>query len=160
MESEANIRIDPKVACHKMKIGPKVKPFKQRLRRIAPNRRAKVNEEVDLLLIDDFINPTEYPRWVSNIVVVPKKNGQVRVCINITNLKKACSRHPYPLPYVENLNDMTVGYKRLTFLDTFLGYNQFPIKEQDEMYTSFIIDRRRYSYKVMPFGLEIMGVSN
>lgn len=96
---------------------------------------------------------------VSNIVVVPKKNGQIIVCIDFTNFNKACSMHPYPLPRISNLVDVTSGYQRQSFLDAFSGYNQIPLYEHDQIHTSFITDTTLYYYTVMPFGLKNAGAT-
>lgn len=79
------------------------------------------------MLIVGFIKPVEYPKWVSNIVVVPKYNGKMRVYINFTNLNKACLTHPYLLPRIFDLVDATDDFKSLSFIDAFSGYNQIPM---------------------------------
>lgn len=82
----------------------------------------KVNEDVTRILSIGFIKPIEYPKWISNIVVVPK-NRKMRVCIDFTNLNKACPTHPYSLPRKSDLVDATVEFEKLLFMDAFYGYN-------------------------------------
>lgn len=112
-------------------------------------RRAKVNEEVDRFLAVGF----------NKLVERPKKNNQIRVCIDFTNLNKSCLMHPYPLPSINDLVDATVRYQWISFLDTFFRYNQIPLQEEDQIHTSFVIDWILYCYRVMPFGLKNIGAT-
>ena len=82
-----------------------------------------MSDEVDRLLETDVIEPCHYPDWLSNIVVVKKKNGKWRVCIDFTNLNKACPKDSFPLPKIDQLVDATTGYERMSFLDAYSGYN-------------------------------------
>lgn len=92
-------------------------------------------------------------------MAVLKNNGLIRVCINFTNLSKACQMHPYLLPRINELVDEIVGYLWLSFLDAFLGYNQVPLKEQDQIHMSFITNKALYCYRVIPFGLKNKGTT-
>ena len=60
-----------------------------------------------------------YPEWLANTVVVRKKNGKWRVCVDFTNLNKACPKDHFPMPRINQLVDATVGHSRMNFLDTF-----------------------------------------
>lgn len=151
--------VDPEVACHKLAVDPSAKPIKQRLRKMNPRITPQIEEEVQKLLDAGFIRPSLYPKWVSNIVAVPKRNGMIRICIDFTNLNKACPMHPYPLPRVSELVDATAGHERLSFLDAFSGYNQIPLYKPDQEHTTFITSRGLYCYTVMPFGLKNAGAS-
>ena len=73
------------------------------------------------------------------------------------SLKKACPKDHFPLPKIDQLVDATIGYQRLSFLDTCSGYNQIPMHSEDEEKTSFITPRGLFVYKVMPFGLKNFG---
>ena len=57
-----------------------------------------IKQEVDKLLEVDFIREIQYPEWLSNVVVVPKKNGKWRACVDYTNLNDACPKDTFPLP--------------------------------------------------------------
>ncbi len=69
------------------------------------------------------MNPAN-PDWLSNVVVVKKKNEKWRVCIDFTNLNKACPKDSFPLPKIDQLVDVTASYERMSFLDAYSGYNQ------------------------------------
>ena len=88
-----------------------------------------------------------------------KKNGKWRVCIDFTNLNKACPKDSYPLPKIDQLVDATAGYERMSFLDAYSGYNQIKMSEKDRIHTAFITERGLYCYKVMPFGLKNAGAT-
>ena len=89
--------------------------------------------------------------------MVKKKNGKWRVCVDFTNLNKACPKDHFPLPQMDQLMDATVGHPRMSFLDTFQGYNQIPLALDDQEKTSFVTPVGNYHYKVMPFGLKNAG---
>ena len=62
-----------------------------------------------------------YPEWLTNMVVVKKKNGKWRVCVDFTDLNKACPKDPFLIPKIDQLVDTTVGHLRMSFLDAFFG---------------------------------------
>ena len=76
------------------------------------------------------------------------------MCIDFTNLSKACPKDSFPLPRIDQLVDSTVGHKLLSFMDAFLGYNQILMDKDDQEKTSFFTNQRLYCYKVMPIGLK------
>ncbi|XP_024200004.1 protein NYNRIN-like [Rosa chinensis] len=149
--------IDPGVACHKLNIDPRFKPYRQRQRRFAPERNKIISDEIDRLLEVGFIREVWCPTWVSNVVVVRKKNGKWRVCVDYSNLNKACPKDCYPLPKIDQLVNATTGCERLSFLDAYSGYNQIPMAPEDQEKTAFISERGLYCYTVMPFGLTNAG---
>ena len=95
----------------------------------------------------------------SNIVLVKKANGKWRICVDYTNLNKACPRDAYPLPNIDRLVDDATGNKVLSFLDAYSGYNQIPTTASDMNKTAFITDDANYFYRVMPFGLKNAGAT-
>ena len=76
------------------------------------------------------------------------------MCIDFTDLNKACSKDLFPIPKIDQLVDAIVGHPRMSFLDTFQGYHQIPLALDDQEKTAFIIPIGNYHYKVMPFGLK------
>lgn len=95
----------------------------QKKRRSAEQHVDAIIEEVDRLLEVKAIREVYYPEWLSNTVVVKKKNGKWRVCVNFKDLNKACLKDSFPLPRIDQLVDATAGYARMSFLDTYQGYH-------------------------------------
>ncbi|KAG7556989.1 Reverse transcriptase domain [Arabidopsis suecica] len=96
---------------------------------------------------------------LANLVVVKKKNGKWRVCVDFTDLNKACPKDNFSLPHIDQLVEATAGNKLLSFMDAFAGYNQILMHPDDREKTPFITDRGIYCYEVMPFGLKIAGAT-
>ena len=111
-------------------------------------------DEVTKLLAAGFIREVHYPEWLANVVLVKKANGKWRMCVDFTDLNKACPKDSFPLLRIDQLVDSTTGQKLLTFMDAFSGYNQIRMAEEDQEKTSFITSQGLYYYKVMPFGLK------
>ena len=65
----------------------------------------------------------EYPTWLANIVLVLKKDGRIRVCVDFRDLNKASLKDDFPLPYIDILVDNIAGHALLSFMDEFSGYN-------------------------------------
>ena len=98
-----------------------------------------------------------YPEWLASTVVVKKKSRKWRVCVDFTNLNKACPKDPFPMPWIDQLVDATAGHPWMSFLDAFQGYHQIPLALEDQEKTAFVTPTRNYHYKVMPFGLKNVG---
>ncbi|KAL0294163.1 UNVERIFIED_CONTAM: Retrovirus-related Pol polyprotein from transposon gypsy [Sesamum radiatum] len=81
------------------------------------------------------------------------------MCIDFTDLNKACFKDSYPLPRIDALIDSTSGCELMSFLDAFQGYNQIRFARDDQEKTSFVIDQGIFCYNVMPFGLKNAGVT-
>ena len=76
------------------------------------------------------------------------------MCVDFTNLNKACPKNSYPLPRVDVLVDSTAQHQLLSFMDAFSGYNHIRMHEADQEKTSFVTSQGLFCYKVMPFGLK------
>ena len=81
------------------------------------------------------------------------------MCVDFTDLNKACPKDSFPFPRIDQLVDSTVGHKLLTFMDTFSRYNQIKISEEDQEKTALITSQGLYCYNVMPFGLKNAGAT-
>ena len=81
------------------------------------------------------------------------------MCVDFTDLNKACLEDSYPLPCSNFLMDSTVGHQLLSFMDTFSGYNQIRLDKEDQEKTSFVTSQGLFCYKVMPFGLKNIGAT-
>ena len=99
------------------------RPRKQRPYTYNDNFGQKIKEEIDKLLDAEFIYEIEHTEWVSPIVVVPKKNGKLRVCVNLKQVNAATIRDNYPLPITGHVLEWVAGKQAYSFLDGFSGYN-------------------------------------
>ena len=140
-----------------MKVNPLVTPRKQPHRRPSKEHAEAVREEVARLKQARAIKEVFYPEWLANTVVVKKKSGKWRVCVDFTDLNKACPKDPFPMPKINQLVDATVGHPRMSFLDAFQGYHQIPLALDDQEKTAFVTPIGNFYYKVMSFGLKNAG---
>ena len=151
--------IDPTVITHRLNVNPSFKPINQKMRSFAPKRQKAINEEVSKLLQAGAIKEVEYPKWLANVVLVKKANGKWRLCIDFTDINKACSKDSFPLPRIDLIVDATAGHELLSFMDAFSGYNQISMDPNDQEKTSFVTAQGTYCYRVMPFGLKNVGAT-
>ena len=151
--------IDPDLLSHRLAMDPQVKPVRQRRRKFNEERRQAIREEAQKLLSAGHIKEVQYPEWLANVVLVMKSNGRWRMCVDFTDLNKACPKDSYPLPSIDALVDNAAGCKLLSFLDAFSGYNQIKMHPMDEEKTAFMTERSCYCYRVMPFGLKNAGAT-
>jgi hypothetical protein len=91
--------------------------------------------------------------WLANPVIVPKANGKLWMCIDYTNLNKACPKDPYPLPRIDQIVDSTSRCDLLSFIDAYSGFHQIKMAKADRKHTAFVIVDGLYCYVVMPYGL-------
>ncbi|XP_013700338.2 uncharacterized protein LOC106404140 [Brassica napus] len=132
--------IDINITCHELNIDPTFKPVKQKRRKLGPEGATAVNDEVEKILKVGSITEVRYPDWLANPVVVKKKNGKWRVCVDFTDLEKACPKDSFPLPHIDRLVEATVGNELLSFMDAFSSYNQIMMNPDDSEKTAFITD--------------------
>lgn len=130
--------IDPSISQHRLNVDPKCKPIIQKSQRLATEHTAAVVEEVDRLFDARAIREVTYPTWLSNTVVVKKKSETWRVCIDFTDINKACPKDCFPLPRIDQLVDATVHHQRMTFLDAYEGYHQIAMHPIDQDKTAFL----------------------
>ena len=151
--------IPREVAEHELRILPGSKPVQQRLRRFDDERRRAIGEQIAKLLATGFIKEVYHSDWLYNSVLVKKKTGQWRMCVDYTSLNKACPKDPFSLPRIDQIIDSTSGCEILSFLDAYSGYHQIAMKESDQLATSFIALFGSYCYVSMPFGLKNAGAT-
>ena len=87
---------------HHLNVCPNVRPVKQKARRQSTEKQAFIIQETRKLEAVGVIHEVRYPDWLANPVVVPKKEGKERMCVDFTNLNKACPQDPFPLPRIES----------------------------------------------------------
>ena len=151
--------INPVHASHKLNVIPSAKLVRPKVRRFHPDRHQVIQAEVDNLLKVGFIQEIKYLEWLANVVVVKKKGGKWRVCVDYTDLNEACSKDSFPMPRIDQIVDASAGHGMLSFLDAFLGYHQIPMHPLDAEKTAFIIPHGPFCYNVMPFGLKNAGAT-
>ena len=116
-------RIDPDFICHHLNVNPSVTPKKQSPRHPSREHAEAIREEMTKLKRACAIKEVFYPEWLANTVVVKKKSGKWRVCVDFTDLNKACPKDPFPMHRIDQLVDATAGHPRMSFLDAFQGYH-------------------------------------
>jgi hypothetical protein len=142
---------------HSLGIDPSMRPKKQRLRKMSDEKTEAAKAEVHRLLEANFIEPVAYPTWLANVVMVQKKSGKWRMCIDFTSLNKACPKDNFPLPRIDKIVDSEAGCEVMSLLDCFSGYHQIYMKEEDKASTSFITPFGTYCFVRMPEGLKKVG---
>ncbi|XP_015697672.1 uncharacterized protein LOC102700382 [Oryza brachyantha] len=115
---------------HSLNVKDDARPVKQRLRRFALERKDAIKKELTKLLAASFIKEVKYPDWLANPVLVKKKNNKWRICVDYTDLNKACPKDPFGLPRIDQVVDSTAGCALLSFLDCYSGYHQISLKQK------------------------------
>ena len=151
--------IDPSVACHQLTVDPGVSVVAQRRRKQSPEKSEATTKAVKDLLEANFISEAKYTTWLSNVVLVKKSNGKWRMCVDYTDLNRACPKDAYILPNIDKIIGISSGYKLLSFMIAYYGYNQIPMAEEDKKKITFMTESGNYYYNVMPFGLQNAGAT-
>ena len=138
----------------KLYVDPNIPPVAQPVRRTPFSLRNKVKEKVKELVAMDIIELVEGPTpWVSSVVVVPKQNDEIRLCVDMQRANEAIIRERYPIPTVDevlqNLNQSTVFSK----LDLRCGYHQLELHPDSRSITTFTTHCGLYRYKRLMFGI-------
>jgi hypothetical protein len=89
-----------------------------------------IKREIARLLDVSFIKEVYHLDWLPNAVLVPKKNKDWMMCVDYTDLNKACKKDPFGLPQIDQVVDSTAGCNLLSFLDCYSGYHQIPLKKR------------------------------
>lgn len=99
------------------------KPFRQKKRPINPTLAPKMEEELVKPRDAGIIKPIRHSSWVSNLVHIRKKNGDVRLRVDFRNLNISSLKVNYPLPDMEAMLQRVIGCELLSMMDGFSGYN-------------------------------------
>ena len=121
-------------------------------RQKSPAERQAINEEVAEMLELGVIEPANGP-WSSPVVLVKKKDGSVRFCVDYRRLNDVTVKDVYPLPRIDDVLDRLGGAKFFTTLDLYKGYWQVPMAEADRSKTAFVTPDGLFQFKRMSFGL-------
>ena len=142
--------VDPEVCQHRIPLRMDARPVRMQRYRMNPNYAKKVKEEIDALLKAGFIAEVESSDWLFPIVVVPKKNGKIRVCVDFRKLNEQTIKDPFPLPFADTMLDQIAGAEMYSFADGYSGYNQISLAKEDREKTTFITEWGAFMYLVMP----------
>jgi ribonuclease HI len=140
-------------------VDPSFRPRKQRLQKMSDDKAEGARNEVKRLLSANVIREVTYPEWLANTVMVKKANGKWRMCIDFTDLNKACPKDEFPLPRIDSLVDVAASSELMSMLDCYSGYHQIWMKKEDEPKTNFITPSGTYCYLRMLEGLKNAGGS-
>jgi len=95
--------INPSVITYQLNVSPAYKPVRQKRKVFAPERDNAIKEEVQKLVIVEFVREVYYLDWLANVVMFKKANGKWRMCVDFTNLNKACPKDSYHFPHIDQL---------------------------------------------------------
>ncbi|GKA18998.1 reverse transcriptase domain-containing protein [Tanacetum coccineum] len=147
------------IAEHRLNIREGYSPVRQKKRCQALERAKAIQAEVHKLVEVGIMREVYYHEWISNPVMVKKHDGSWRMCVDFTDLNKACPQDCYPLPEIDRKVKSLCGYPFKCFLDAYKGYHQIQMTESDEEKTAFHTSQGVYCYTKMPFGLKNVGAT-
>ncbi|XP_071928189.1 uncharacterized protein [Coffea arabica] len=163
--------ISPSICMHRILLEDNCKPVVETQRRLNPNMKEVVRNEILKWLDAGIVFPISDSVWISPIHVVPKKGGMTtivgkndelipsklvvgwRVCIDYRKLNTVTRKDHFPLPFLDQLLERIAGYEFYCFLDGFSGYNQIAIAPEDQEKTTFTCPYGTFAFRRMPFGL-------
>ncbi|XP_023742246.1 uncharacterized protein LOC111890354 [Lactuca sativa] len=153
------VGVERRVMEHKLMIRPGAKEVKQKKRVQGGDRNRAINAEVTKLTEDGILREAIFPTWIANPVMVRKQDGSWRMCIDFSDLNKACPKDCYPLPEIDQKVESLQGFKLKCFLDAYKGYHQILMSKEDEEKTAFYTDHGTFCYTKMPFRLKNAGAT-
>jgi len=120
--------------------------------RMAPAELVELKKQIEELMEKQFIRPSTSP-WGAPVLLVKKKDGSSRLCVDYRQLNKITIKNKYPLPRIDNLMDHLHGSSVFSKIDLWPGYHQILVKSDDVQKTAFRSRYGHYEYVVMPFGV-------
>ncbi|KAI3782657.1 hypothetical protein L2E82_12710 [Cichorium intybus] len=163
--------LSPSMCMHKIFMEDEYKPSREAQRRLNPPMMEVVKKEILKLLDAGMIYPISDSKWVSPILVVPKKTGITvtenkqgelvptrvqngwRVCIDYRKLNSSTRKDHFPLPFIDQMLERLAGKTHYCCLDGYSGFHQIPIAPEDQEKTTFTCPFGTFAYRRMPFGL-------
>jgi hypothetical protein len=127
-------------------------PIRQKAYRVSPNENQFIDGEIRRMLDQGIIRPSKSP-WTSPVVLVSKKNGKTRFCVDYRKLNSVTKKDAYSLPRIDEILDSMHNAKWFTSLDLASGYWQVGMDPRDRDKTAFITKQGTFEFNVMPFGL-------
>jgi hypothetical protein len=150
---------DTSIIEHKIPLKEEAKLFRQKLIQINPMLLPVMEREVKKLLDAQIVVPLRYSKWVTNLVLVRKKSGEIRLCVDFGNLNRSSKKDNYPLPNMEHILQKVTNASRISMIDGFSSYNQISGMPEDREKTSFTTPWGTFMYAKMPFGLMNAGAT-
>ncbi|XP_072052069.1 uncharacterized protein [Arachis hypogaea] len=145
--------IDPEIMSHHLAVKSEACPVAQRRRKMSRERVEEVARQTASLLEASFIRELDYSTWLSNVVLVKKHNGKRKMCVDYSELNKACPKDCFPLPNIDALVDAAAGYRYLSFMDAYSGYNQIPMHRPDKDKTAASATKALPFFNLMKKGI-------
>ena len=150
-ETNSNEYGKAKNVTHRIDTGSS-KPFNQPPHRASPVERETIRIMTEEMISNKVIQPSVSP-WASPVVLVNKKNGKKRFCIDFRKLNLVTTRDVYPIPRIEDCLAALGGNVFFSSFDLLSGFWQIPMHEEDKKKTAFVVEGGLYEFTVMPFGL-------
>ncbi|XP_076656370.1 uncharacterized protein LOC143361015 [Halictus rubicundus] len=137
---------------HRIDVGEN-RPIKQRYYPVSPKVQEAIYREVDKLLAEDIIEPSN-SEWSSPIVMVKKSNGKYRFCLDFRKVNEVSKKDAYPLPIMSSILDKLRAARYISTLDLSQAYFQIPLEESSKPITAFTVPGKGlFQFKRMPYGL-------
>ncbi|UYV75151.1 K02A2.6-like [Cordylochernes scorpioides] len=128
------------------------KPIKHKPYRVSAKEREIIKEQIDEMLRDGIIRPSSSP-WSFPVILVKKRDGKYRFCVDYRKLNDVTVKDVYPIPRIDEVLDTLHGSKYFSAIDLKSGYWQVEVEEKDKEKTAFTTAHGLYEFNVMPFGL-------
>jgi hypothetical protein len=109
---------------HSLNVDPTIRPRNQKLQKMSDDKAEGARNEVKRLLSTGVIREVTFPEWLANTIMVKKTTEKWRMCIDFTDLNKACPKDEFPLPRIDSLVDAAATSELMSLLDCYLGYHQ------------------------------------
>ncbi|KAI2642379.1 Retrovirus-related Pol polyprotein from transposon opus [Labeo rohita] len=138
---------------HKVQVSSTVKPVRQKLRHLPLSIRKEVSTELNLLLTSGIIELIDASEWVSPLVVVRKRDGRIRLCVDLREPNKSVIMDCYPIPNMEDLFTELAGASHYSQIDLSSAYHQLPLHPDSRNLTAFITHEGLFRFTQVPFGL-------
>lgn len=122
---------DPSITQHTIELEPNAKPVRKKQRPLNPNLEPLMIKRLNKLIEIGIIYPIKHTSWVSNLVPVRKKSGEIKLCVDFRDLNRPSLKDHHPFPSMEQILQVVSSSKRFSLLDGFSGYNQILVKEED-----------------------------
>ena len=136
-----------------LKVSSDAIPKSSPSRRLTPHLLAKVKDQLELMQKEEIIKPAECTEWLSPIVPVMKKSGEVRICVDFRYLNQYVVREPYQIPTFEDIFSKLTNAQYFSQLDAKSGYHQLEMSEDSQKYLCFSTPVGNFQFCRMPFGI-------